>query len=567
MMTTRIERREPLSVRAKFDRKLHPVIERVLRNRGVDSDHAVDYRLSRLIPPTGLSGLERAGAILAGAVQEDRQILIVGDFDADGATASALCMGGLRALGARHVRFEVPNRFDFGYGLSAPLVDHIHATGNTDLIVTVDNGISSVEGVERANALGMEVIVTDHHLPGRQLPAAAAIVNPNLPDATFASRNLAGVGVAFYVLSAVRSELTRLGAFSHRSPPPLARWLDLVALGTVADLVPLDRNNRILVSQGLARIRAGKCAPGIKALFKVAGRDFGRAAATDLGYFIAPRLNAAGRLADMAMGIRCLTESSQSAAEEMAAELDSLNRQRRDLQEDMEIDALSRIQDPDAGIVVFEESWHEGIVGLVASRLKERFHRPTFAFAPSGNEGVLKGSGRSINGFHLRDALADIVVASPGLFSRFGGHAMAAGLSLARDHLDTFRQAFVDYAENTLSDDVLRRTLWTDGELAESDFTAELALTLRNWGPWGQAFPEPLFDGVFTILDKRCVGARHTKFRVRPGRSAPPLDALCFHQTPDEVPSASELRLVYQLDVNEYMGRVTPQLIVRHIHA
>lgn len=566
-MTTRIERRAPGSNGGRFERNLHPVIERVLRNRGVDSDHAVDYRLSNLIPPAGLPGLERAGEILARAILDGRDILIVGDFDADGATASAVCLSGLTALGAQRINFEVPNRFDFGYGLSSALVDHIHDSGGSDLIITVDNGISSIDGVDRANELGMEVVVTDHHLPGKQLPNASAIVNPNLPQTTFESRNLAGVGVAFYVLSAVRSHLMQLGAFTDRQAPQLAQWLDLVALGTVADLVPLDRNNRILVSQGLARIRAGRCSPGIKALFKVAGRDFGRASATDLGYFIAPRLNAAGRLADMAMGIRCLTASSQTAADEMAAELDSLNRQRRDLQDDMEVDALNRIENPGAGIAVFEESWHEGIVGLVASRLKERYHRPTFAFAPSGVDGVLKGSGRSIQGFHLRDALAEIVSANPGLFERFGGHAMAAGLSLARENFDAFHQAFIEYAQASIPEDVLRRTLWTDGELSGSDFTAELALTLRQWGPWGQAFPEPLFDGVFTVLDKRCVGSRHTKFRVRPGNSEGVLDALFFNQTPDDVPSAKELRLVYQLDVNEYMGRTTPQLIVRHVHA
>ena len=562
-----IRRREIPSDNNKLDDKLHPVLQRIFACRGVTTMDQLDYRLSRLHPPTGLGQLTEAASLLADAVVDGRRTLVVGDFDADGATGTALTVLALRAMGHQNIGYVVPNRFDFGYGLSAALVDHVRPE-QPALLVTVDNGISSVAGVAAARSCGMAVIITDHHLPGPALPQADAIVNPNLPHAQFPSKHLAGVGVAFYTAAAVRAELARRGWFRQREEPRLGNLIDLVALGTVADLVPLDANNRVLVCQGLRRIRSGECRPGIRALLRVAGRDIGRAGAADLAFFVAPRLNAAGRLDDMSVGIECLLADDLGQAQALAEQLDRLNSERRQLQADMQDEALDQVADsaPASRIIVaFDREWHQGIVGLVASRLKERWHRPALAFAPEApGATLLKGSARSIPGFHVRDALARVDAHHPGLIQRFGGHAMAAGLSLDHEQLPALEQALGTDAEAHLSDDLLSEALWTDGELAPEDISVDLAQLLRDWGPWGQTFPEPLFDGSFRVMERRVIGDRHTKLRVCPGDSRQAFEALLFNRLPDSLPPSPQVRLVYQLDLNEYMGRYTPQLIVRH---
>ncbi|MDX1571849.1 MAG: single-stranded-DNA-specific exonuclease RecJ [Xanthomonadales bacterium] len=554
----------------ELDARLHPVLRRILAARGITDMTQLDYAMGGMLRPSGLGDLDSAARRLARAVAEGERTLIVGDFDADGATGTALLVGALRAMGHPNVDFVVPNRFDFGYGLSPRLVRHIAEQDQPELLVTVDNGISSVTGVAEARSSGIEVIITDHHLPGADLPDASAIVNPNLRGAEFPSKALAGVGVAFYVLAATRAELARTGHFrAGRRAPNLGQFVDLVALGTVADLVPLDRNNRILVAQGLRRIRRNECRPGIRALLDVAGRDVGRVSATDLAFFVAPRLNAAGRLDDMSVGIRCLLTDDPAEARSLAAELDALNRDRRRIQEDMEQDALTDLEEidsEDAVVCLFQPGWHQGVVGLVASRVKEKLHRPVLAFAPDRpGSATLKGSARSIPGFHIRDALAAVEALHPGLIDRFGGHAMAAGLSLDQANLPAFREAIQAYGQEHLSDDMLANRIQTDGELAAEDLSVDLALALREWGPWGQGFPEPTFDGWFDILDRRPIGTGHCKLRVAPRGTRRAIDALVFYRLPDEFEGSGPVRLVYQLEVNESLGQVTPQLLVRQV--
>lgn len=551
---------------------LHPVLERIYRLRNASCALECDRSYARLIPPTGLKDIDRALDLLSDALRRRRRILIVADFDADGATGCALLVRALRSLGAASVDYLVPNRFEYGYGLTPEIVA-LAAQREPELLVTVDNGISSVDGVHAAKTRGMQVLITDHHLPGPTLPAADAIVNPNQPGCNFSSKHLAGVGVAFYVMLALRARLRTDGWFARQNipAPNLAQLLDLVALGTVADLVPLDYNNRILTAHGLARIRGGRACQGIDALLSVAGRVAERVSAADLGFCVAPRLNAAGRLEDMARGIECLLTDDPDSARAIAGELDNLNRDRRAIEAAMQQQALAAVEIlrleavPLArGLCLFDESWHQGVIGLVAARIKDRFHRPVIAFAP-GNGDELKGSARSIPGLHIRDALDTVAALHPGLLQKFGGHAMAAGLTLKRESYERFRRAFEEEVNRRLSPHDLCGDVLSDGELADEDLTVALAELLRDAGPWGQGFPEPVFDGRFDVLDRRIVGERHLKLQLRQtGRRA--FNAIAFNAVEHGTPPAwSRVHAAYRLDVNEYRGSRALQLIIEHI--
>jgi single-stranded-DNA-specific exonuclease len=557
---------------ARLPADWHPVLRRVYGGRHVADAGELAYALDRLVPPAALKGLDSAVELLVAAIQGNERLLIVADYDADGATSCTLAVRALQAMGAGDVRYLVPDRRRYGYGLTPEIVA-LAAGHGPDLLITVDNGMSSVEGVAAARAAGIKVLVTDHHLPGAALPAADAIVNPNQPGDRFPSKMLAGVGVIFYVMTALRARLREAGWFDHtgREEPNLAALLDLVALGTVADVVPLDGNNRILVAQGLARINAGRACPGIAALLEIAGRTPGALTTADLGFAVGPRLNAAGRLDDMALGIECLLSNDEGRAQELAGALDRLNHERRAIQatmQDQALQALELLHLEDGaiapGLCLFDERWNEGVVGLVAARVKERFHRPAIAFAPGAN-GELKGSARSIPGIHIRDTLDAVAARNPGLISKFGGHAMAAGLSLPIGNLDPFRAAFIMEVARQLDDDTLEETLVSDGELGAGDMSLELAEQLRAGGPWGQGFPEPAFDGRFTIERKSVVGGHHLKLRLRhPGGAV--VDAIAFNQAPNgELPSWNEIRAFYRLDVNSFRGTRSLQLRVEHM--
>lgn len=553
---------------------VHPVLDRVYRARGITSPEQLDHAMGRLLPVSRLDGVAAAADLLATAVIDQRRILLVGDFDADGATSVAVALRALRAMGANDPLYLVPNRFEDGYGLSPPLVDEAQRLA-ADVLVTVDNGISSIEGVLAAHARDMQVVVTDHHLPGRHLPAADVIVNPNLPDCGFQSKCLAGVGVIFYTMVALGRELERRGWFSgDRRPPVLSSLLDLVALGTVADVVPLDQNNRVLVTQGLRRIRAGKASPGLLALLDVSGRDYRHVGALDLGFAVGPRLNAAGRLEDISVGIECLLSDDPERARQLAGALDALNRQRRELQQAMQQQAVERVEAvvaPERALspclCLHDVEWHEGIVGLVASRIKERYHRPVFAFAPTADD-HLKGSGRSIPGLHLRDLLARIDALEPGLISRFGGHAAAAGLTLPRAHLPRFEQLAVAIADEQLDHDALSPECLTDGPLTAADLDMRLAAAIENGGPWGQGLPEPLFENAFDVIDRRPVGDGHLRFRLRlcDAPAMPPVEAIAFQACEKgwDQP-ADRVEIAYQLNVNRWQGRERLQLMVREL--
>ena len=553
-----------------LDQTLNVVLQRVFLAREVRNDAQLDYRLTHLHGPDSLTGINEAAGLLADVMVDDGTIVVVGDYDADGATGTALALRALHTLGAGNVDFRVPNRFEHGYGLTPELFRTIHPP--PDLIITVDNGIASLTGVEAARAAGCRVLVTDHHLPGELLPVADAIVNPNLEGDQFPSKNLAGVGVVFYLMAALRQELKSRGLLSD--PKPLAGLLDLVVLGTVADLVPLDLNNRRLVSQGLARIRAGHACAGILALLEASNRDVSRTQASDLAFAIGPRLNAAGRLEDMSLGIELLLTDDPEKARQLAAELDRINGERRTLQESMidEARAILARLDPkqlarERVICLFDPDWHQGVVGLVASRVKEQTGRPVLAFAPEeAGHPMLKGSGRSVRGLHMRDLLAALDARHPGLIGRFGGHAMAAGLSLGRARLDEFRAALADWAKSGVEDEWLGRKVMTDGQLSPSELNLETATALQQGGPWGQGFPEPVFDGEFEIIERRVVGLRHLKMRVVEPTSGLELDAIAFNTSADSVPGdRSIFRLVYQLVVNEFRGRRSAELLVRYI--
>jgi single-stranded-DNA-specific exonuclease len=534
--------------------------------------------MSGLLPPDGLKGIDEAVALLVKALAERQHILIVGDFDCDGATSSALAVSALNAMGAAAVDFLVPNRFDYGYGLTPEIVE-VAKTRSPDLIITVDNGISSIDGVAAANAAGIPVLVTDHHLPAEQLPQAAAIVNPSQPGCSFASKSLAGVGVVFYLMTALRTALRDCGWFEQQgiAMPNMADYLDLVALGTVADVVPLDRNNRILVEQGLRRMRAGRLRPGIQALLEVAGRSIHRLVSTDLGFTVGPRLNAAGRLDDMSLGIQCLLSEQIESARAMARQMDELNSDRRAIEASMQREALAELDqlelaeaDLPWGLCLFNEQWHQGVIGILASRIKDRYHRPVIAFASTDKAGEIKGSARSISGLHIRDALDSVAARHPELLQKFGGHAMAAGMSLQREHLAAFSQAFDEEVRRQLQPDDLEAVFLSDGELATGDFNLPLAQQLRDGGPWGQAFPEPQFDGVFQLINQRIVGSKHLKMVVSPlGNTGQLLDAIAFNVDAATWPNESvqQVQLVYKLDVNEFRGQQSVQLIVSQLAA
>jgi single-stranded-DNA-specific exonuclease len=566
-----IRRRTVLPNAALAATAMHPVLQRVYAARGVASLAELSPALDGLLPVSTLEGVQAAAELLL--AHRSARITVIGDFDADGATSTALMLRGLRGLGFSDVGFLVPNRFEFGYGLTPEIV-RLAAQRAPALIVTVDNGISSNVGVAAARALGIAVLVTDHHLAGAELPAANVIVNPNLPGSRFGSRALAGVGVAFYVLAALRRVMEQQQLLPPGAPPVTA-LLDLVALGTVADVVPLDLNNRILVAQGLARIRAGRCAPGITALLQIARRSPAELVASDLGFAVAPRLNAAGRLTDMALGIRCLLCDEVGESINLAQQLDALNVERRQIEADMQQTALAAVRtlrDPlgsmcRAGVVLFDESWHQGVVGLVASRVKERLRRPVIAFA-AGDATTLRGSARSVDGVHVRDVLDAIAAAQPQLIQKFGGHAMAAGLTLARAHLDQFALAFDTEVARALARSGVSDGIDTDGELATTDIALPTAEALRAGGPWGAAFPEPLFDGEFEVRSPRVIGERHLKFQVVAPEGRGSFDAIAFNYVdPNEKFSAPAglRRLVYRLGTNDYQGVRRLQLVVEHL--
>ncbi|MBB5506219.1 single-stranded-DNA-specific exonuclease RecJ [Paraburkholderia sp. JPY303] len=544
---------------------MHPVLARLYASRGVCLPEEVETGLARLVPPADLKGCDAAAALLADALQQQRRMLVVADYDCDGATACAVAVRGLRMFGAR-IDYLVPNRMEHGYGLTPDIVELAarSAAGKPDLLITVDNGIASVDGVAAANALGIDVLVTDHHLPGDELPAARAIVNPNQPGCTFPSKCLAGVGVMFYVLLALRAELRRRGAFGDALPEPrLDGLLDLVALGTVADVVKLDGNNRVLVAQGLQRIRKGRMQPGIAALFRAAARDARNASGFDLGFALGPRLNAAGRLSDMSLGIECLTTDDVGRAWELAQQLDTMNRERREIEAGMQQQALDDLStvDPDGAttITLFNPGWHQGVIGIVAGRLKEKFHRPSFTFAPADDTGVLvKGSGRSIPGFHLRDALDLISKREPDLIVKFGGHAMAAGLTLAAADVPRFTAAFEAVGREWLSAEALARTVETDGELEDAYFTPQF-VEMLDAAVWGQGFPAPVFSGEFEVASQALVKDKHLKLQLLRGRQR--FNAIWFNHT-DTLPARTTV--AYRLASDTWNGVSRVQLIVEH---
>ncbi|MDK9725730.1 MAG: single-stranded-DNA-specific exonuclease RecJ [Sterolibacteriaceae bacterium MAG5] len=538
---------------------VHPLLARLYAARGVAAKEDLDTRLAALLPPDSLKGAEDAARLLADAIAAGKKLLIVADYDCDGATACAVGLRALRLFGA-NVDYLVPNRFETGYGLS-PEVVRIAAERKPDVIVTVDNGIASVEGVAEAKRLGIATLITDHHLPGDELPAADVIVNPNQPGCRFPSKALAGVGVMFYVMLALRAELRRRGVFGEGSGPNLGALLDLVALGTVADVVPLDRNNRILVAQGLARIREGRMQPGLKALFRVAGREPSRAATFDLGFAVGPRINAAGRLGDMSVGIECLATDDEGRANNIAQQLDAINRERREIEAGMREDADVLLEETDAenraSLVLFDPEWHQGVIGILAGRVKEKLHRPTFAFA-RGNDGEVKGSGRSIPGLHLRDALDLVAKHRPRLLKRFGGHAAAAGVTLMEDDLAEFEAAFEEVARALLSPAELTRTLETDGALESGYYSLESARLLRE-AIWGQGFPAPMFSDVFEVDKQRLLKDKHLKLTLKKGNAR--LEAIQFN-FPESAPE--RIHAAFRLDINEYNGMASVQLILEH---
>ncbi len=545
-----------------------PLLQRLYAARGIVSAEQADLKLAKLLAPQQLGGIDAAVDLLHAALRRDAHIVVVGDFDCDGATGTAVAVRGLRLLGARHVSYRVPHRIAHGYGLSPALVEEELAPIAPDLVITVDSGIACLPGVAAAKARGWQVLVTDHHLPGEELPAADAIVNPNLRGDGFPSKALAGVGVVFYLLLALRARLRERGELGAEAD--LSSLLDLVAVGTVADLVPLDDNNRLLVAAGLKRLREGRGQPGVLALAEVAQRRLPVLTATDIGFGIGPRINAAGRLEDMTLGIECLLTDDAERAMQLAKQLDAINADRRELQQQMVDDAeaaASALPLPEGGHDAYclrDESWHPGVVGLVASKLKEKLHRPVIAFAPAdAGSTTLRGSARSIPGVHVRDALADVDALHPGLILRYGGHAMAAGLSLDAAHFDAFRHAFEAAVARRLTDELRESELWSDGELAPQELNRPTAEALRLAGPWGQGFPEPLFDGEFEVRSWKVLAERHLKFELgMPGRLGP-VNAIHFGGAALGAPPA-RVRLAFGLDLDDFRGRRDVHLLVRH---
>ena len=551
----------------------HPIIKRLYAGRGITDASEIKRGAGELLPLKTMKGLDQACQVLFNALSQSKRVTIVGDFDADGATSTALMVLGLQKLGFSHVAYKVPNRFEYGYGLSPLLANEIVQQG-TDLIITVDNGISCLQGVEVCKNAGVEVIVTDHHLPGNTLPNADAIVNPNQPECEFSSKNLAGVGVAFYLLLAFRTYLRDKDYFEQNNiaQPNLAELLDLVALGTVADVVPLDSNNRILVHQGLARIKKGICRPGIKALMQMANKDLNKAKSSDFGFVIGPRLNAAGRLDDMSYGIRCLLTENYGQALKMAEDLNSLNNERKEIEQGMRVEAEAAVNtisilsgELPNGICVYEPTWHQGVIGIVAGRVKDKYYRPTIAFA-QGDEGQIKGSARSIQGVHIRDVLDEVSTSNPNLIIAFGGHAMAAGLTILEADLAKFKQAFDTVVAKYLDEEVKTQVTLTDGSLPSEYLTLNFCQELDLAGPWGQGFAEPCFDDKFEIISQRLVGGKHLKL-VLTNNDGLVVDAIHFNADLNVWPNPgiNRAHLVYQLDSNEFRGNVSLQLIVREI--
>jgi len=577
-MKKTVKRRDYDLSQANFPDTVSPILQRIYAARGALAEQSVETDLKGLLKPDDLKGLPEAVNLIKTALELQQRILIVGDFDCDGATSSALAVQALSRMGAKQVDFLVPNRFEYGYGLTPEIVEVAKAY-QPDLIITVDNGISSLEGVAAANEAGIQVIVTDHHLPGEALPNAAAIVNPNQQGCEFPSKNLAGVGVIFYVMTALRSALREQGWFGQQglAEPNMAEFLDLVALGTVADVVPLDQNNRRLVESGLKRIRAGRVRPGIKALLEISKRSASRLVSSDLGFALGPRLNAAGRLDDMSLGIQCLLSDDEYLAREMAVQLDELNHDRKAIESDMQRTAMNDLQvlhlnedELPFGLSLFNEDWHQGVVGILASRVKDRYHRPVIAFAQSDDETQIKGSARSIPGLHIRDALDAVAARHPQLLSKFGGHAMAAGLSLNKVDFTAFSTAFDQEVRRQLVKEDLEPLIFSDGELSAEDFNLLFAQSLRDGGPWGQHFPEPVFDGVFYLQQQRIVGQKHLKMLLSlEPKSQQMIDAIAFNVDVQAWPndSAEQVRLVYKLDINEFRGQQSVQLLVDYIEA
>ncbi|MEC6797491.1 single-stranded-DNA-specific exonuclease RecJ [Photobacterium sp. S4TG1] len=559
-----------------FSNEIPAILQRIYASRGISNDAELERGAKGLLNYNQLFGMADAVALLVAALTNNTRIIIVGDFDADGATSSALSVLALKMLGCRNVDYLVPNRFDDGYGLSPEVAQQAIERG-AELIMTVDNGVSSITGVAAAKAQGVQVLVTDHHLPGDCLPAADAMVNPNLNQCGFPSKALCGVGVAFYLMLALRAELRNNGWFEQQAiaVPNLAELLDLVALGTVADVVALDGNNRILVHQGLQRIRAGKCRPGIQALIEVANRDPARLVASDLGFALGPRINAAGRLDDMSFGVELLLCDNIQAARRMASELDALNQTRKEIEQGMKEEGLAicerlqfNQQDMPYGLVLFQRDWHQGVIGILASRIKDKYHRPVIAFADAGN-GEIKGSCRSIAGLHMRDVLDAVDTQHSGMILKFGGHAMAAGLTIPESQLEAFSFAFDAAVRKVLNEDALQGVLLSDGELQPHELTLDTAEILRAGGPWGQQFPEPTFDGSFRLLHQKLVGGKHLKMMVEPLVGGCVIDAIAFNVDLKRWPDASvqQIELVYRLDVNEFRGNRSVQLMVEHLIA
>ena len=573
----KIRQRKPLAD-IQWPDTVHPLLQRIYSARHVKQAGDIELPLQKLLPPTGLKGLDAAVALLAEAVKGQQQIMIIGDFDADGATSTALAIRVLTRMGAHNVSYLVPNRFEYGYGLTTGIVEEA-LKQKPDLIVTVDNGISNIEGVDFARAHGIKVLVTDHHLPGLQLPDADAIVNPNQADDQFESKALAGVGVIFYVLSALRKHLRETGWFQQQgiSEPGMADYLDIVALGTIADVVPLDRNNRILVSEGIRRIRAGRCVKGITALLEAAQRNPARLVSADLGFAVGPRLNAAGRLDDMSVGIECLLSDDDSAYQ-FAYQLDSLNRERRTIETGMQSEALQYLEQIDLenqpvfGLSLYDKAWHQGVIGILASRIKEKIHRPVIVFAP-GDEGEIKGSGRSISGIHIRDALEAVASQHPGLIRKFGGHAMAAGLTIADTDFDLFANAFNQQIDVMSDKEILEAVVLTDGQLETDYFDMQTVELLEQAGPWGQAFPEPVFSGRFNVVNQQILKDRHIKLVLSPVDEKQDnrlLDGIVFNhfdgtESEHEKQLPESVELVYKLAVNDFRGKQSLQLIIDHI--
>ena len=572
-----VKRREQ-SDTSHFSNTIPPVLQSIYAARGITDETQLDKRLQTMLPFNTLSDIDKACVRLHKALVEGQRMLIIGDFDADGATSTALAISALKAMGAAHVEYLVPNRFEFGYGLTPGIVG-VAAKWRPDLIITVDNGIASIEGVDAANLAGIDVLITDHHLPSDTLPKACAIVNPNQPGDEFASKSIAGVGVIFYLMLALRRHLINLDWFKTQSlpEPNMAQFLDLVALGTVADVVALDQNNRILVNHGLSRIRQGLCRPGIKALIDIAGRDYARLRESDLGFAVAPRLNAAGRLDDMSLGIECLLCDDAKKADEFAQQLNELNIERRVIEAEMKEQALIAVEklankmehakQLPLALCLMDDTWHQGVIGILAGRLKERYHRPVIAFSLV-NDTELKGSARSVPGLNIRDVLASIDKDNPGLIGKFGGHAMAAGLSMELHNFKAFQQAFVDEVSLHLDVSQCEEQLLSDGALAVGEINLETAVLLQQAGPWGQQFPEPCFDNEFEVLDQRLVGQYHLKLTLIHPQGGSPVDAIAFNVDLNCWPNhrAKKVHVAYKLDVNVYQGRSRLQLMVEALN-